>query len=162
MASLTEQQTQTLSAICGRLVPTDDSGPGAVDVGAPCYIQRALESDYASLLPLYQRGLQKLDERARARHGEEFARLDGCAQDPLLREVESGSEGDELRLFFETIRSHTVEGMFGDPSWGGNRDQSGWKLIGYRAPRLTWSKADQEITPLPEPGRSGTELEEVG
>src|ERR1700749_603488 len=138
MASLTEQQSQTLDAICGRLVPTDDSSPGALDVGAPSYIQGALESDYASLLPLCQSGLQKLDERARARHGDGFARVDASAQDSLLRELEAEPEGEELRLFFETVRSHTIEGMFGDPSWGGNRDQSGWKLIGYRAPRLTW------------------------
>jgi hypothetical protein len=38
--------------------------------------------------------------------------------------------------------------MFGDPSWGGNRAGAGWKLIGYRRPRLVWSAADQAITSL--------------
>jgi gluconate 2-dehydrogenase gamma chain len=146
--ALADEQALTLRAICDRVVPSDATGPGALDAGAPNYIELALESDYASLLPLYERGIRGLDERARDRHGDGFATLDGAARDALLRELESEPIGSEARTFFETVRDHTIEGMFGDPRWGGNRSGAGWKLIGYRQPRLTWSAADQAITPL--------------
>jgi hypothetical protein len=146
--ALTDEQARTLRAICDRIVPSDATGPGALDAGAPNYIELALESDDAPLLPLYERGIRRLDERARQRHRDAFATLDGSIQDSLLRELESEPAGSEGRSFFETARDHTIEGMFGDPSWGGNRAGAGWRLIGYRRPRLVWSAADQAITPL--------------
>ncbi len=33
--------------------------------------------------------------------------------------------------FFATLRTHTVQGMFSDPIYGGNRDFIGWKLVGF-------------------------------
>ena len=33
--------------------------------------------------------------------------------------------------FFHTLRRHTLEGMFSDPVYGGNRNLAGWKLVGY-------------------------------
>ncbi len=33
--------------------------------------------------------------------------------------------------FFETLRRHTIMGFLASPAWGGNRDKSGWKLIGF-------------------------------
>jgi len=29
------------------------------------------------------------------------------------------------------VRTHTILGFFGHPSYGGNRDLAGWKLIGF-------------------------------
>jgi gluconate 2-dehydrogenase gamma chain len=37
-------------------------------------------------------------------------------------------EGTE---FFALLRTHTMYGLLGNPSYGGNRDQVGWKLIGF-------------------------------
>jgi gluconate 2-dehydrogenase subunit 3-like protein len=37
----------------------------------------------------------------------------------------------ETTGFFNLLRTHTVLGFFGPPSYGGNRDQVGWKLIGF-------------------------------
>jgi gluconate 2-dehydrogenase gamma chain len=33
--------------------------------------------------------------------------------------------------FFELLRTHTLYGFLGNPSYGGNRDKVGWKLIGF-------------------------------
>jgi gluconate 2-dehydrogenase gamma chain len=48
--------------------------------------------------------------------------------------------GDQLRLaqaienteFFETLRVHTVMAFLGRPEYGGNRNQAGWTLIGFK------------------------------
>ena len=47
--------------------------------------------------------------------------------------------------FFELVRRHLIEGMFGDPRWGGNAEGRGWALVGYPGPRLVWTEADQRL-----------------
>ena len=68
-------------------------------------------------------------------------------------------------VFFETLRAHTIEGMFSDPAHGGNRDAAGWKLLGYWGPQPGYSHEEQQLDaaivrdriftaadyPLPEP-----------
>ena len=40
-------------------------------------------------------------------------------------------EAIEKTEFFDLVRTHTILGFFGNPSYGGNRNQVGWKLIGF-------------------------------
>ena len=35
------------------------------------------------------------------------------------------------QAFFNTLRTHTMEGMFADPIYGGNKDFAGWRLVGF-------------------------------
>ena len=37
----------------------------------------------------------------------------------------------EKMPFFDTVHFHTVAGFLADPQYGGNRNQVGWKLIGF-------------------------------
>ena len=32
---------------------------------------------------------------------------------------------------FKTLRAYTIIGFLGDPKYGGNRDEIGWKYIGF-------------------------------
>lgn len=45
-------------------------------------------------------------------------------------------------LFFSTVRQDTIEGMFGDPAYGGNRGMVGWLLIGYPGSQRSYSPAE--------------------
>jgi hypothetical protein len=47
------------------------------------------------------------------------------------------------------IRTHALQGMFGDPSYGGNTDFAGWKLVRFPGPRLVISAQDQKINAKP-------------
>ena len=38
-----------------------------------------------------------------------------------------------------------MEGMFGDPSYGGNTNLAGWRLIGYLGVRYIWTERDQQL-----------------
>jgi hypothetical protein len=53
----------------------------------------------------------------------------------------------EKTPFFGQTRFATIVGMFGNPSYGGNLDQAGWKLIGFEAhgiyqPPFGWYDAE--------------------
>ena len=43
------------------------------------------------------------------------------------------------------IRTHAVQGMFGDPAHGGNVGFVGWKLVGFPGPRLEVIAHDQRL-----------------
>lgn len=132
---MNDDRRTTLTAAVDRVLPAVDGAPGAVALGAPAYIERALGAEHSDSLAAYERGLDALDAQARARHGAAFAALSAEARDELL----SGSE------LLELLRRHTIEGCFGDPRWGGNAGEGGWALLGWPAPRDGWSAADQEL-----------------
>jgi hypothetical protein len=143
-AGLTGEQAAMLSAIAERLIPSDDTGPGAAEAMAARYVLRALAADYREHRAGYARGLTALDARARKQLGAGFAALAAEQQDALLAELEGGDA--ESAAFFELVRRHVVEGMFGDPVWGGNAEQAGWKLLGYPGPRHVWTAEEQRLS----------------
>lgn len=64
-----------------------------------------------------------------------FAGLSASQQDAIITQLEAGTAPGftqpPAKDFFKLVRQHTIEGMFGDPIYGGNRDMAGWKLVGY-------------------------------
>ena len=74
-----------------------------------------------------------------------FAELGPDQQTDILKQIEAGKiKSDEapLRTFFSSfLLRNTMEGYFGDPMYGGNKDMGAWKMIGYpgvRADFLEW------------------------
>ena len=117
-----------------RIMPADANGPGALEAGCAVYIESALQDAYRSQKPAYSAGLAALDSYATARYERAFAALDATEKDQSLSEFERNTKVGEYAdsaVFFEMVRRHTLEGMFGDPSYGGNLDFAGWDLIGY-------------------------------
>jgi gluconate 2-dehydrogenase gamma chain len=162
---LTEEQRSILAAVTGRLIPSDELGPGALEANVPLYIERALAGDYGEHLATYAGGLAGLDRVARARHGSAFVDLAPEQQDLVLEEVEAGaSEGSETLItdFFELVLKHAREGMFGDPAWGGNQGYVGWKLIGYPGPKHVWTREEQELDVVVAPNYPGAAAEVIG
>jgi len=129
---ITQNQARLLEAVAARIFPATDT-PGAIEAGAITYIERALEGAYRPLLPKYRRGLRDLDSYARTSFGRSFLDLNEAQQDAILGEIEAGRaqgfrDGEE---FFKLVRSHVLEGVFGEPSYGGNHDMVGWRLVGF-------------------------------
>jgi gluconate 2-dehydrogenase gamma chain len=54
----------------------------------------------------------------------------------------TGFDGPSARAFFTRLRNDTIEGMFGDPMYGGNRDLVGWKLIGFPGAQRLYTPDD--------------------
>ncbi len=55
--------------------------------------------------------------------------------------------------FFNLVRTHTIQGMFGDPYYGGNANFVGWDLIGYPGLRMAVTADDQRMSVKPTPNR---------
>lgn len=128
--TLTIAEAVELEAIAAQIVPTDET-PGATEAGVIYFMDAALAGSQSHALKPIRAGLASLQAESRDRFDiEKFAGLDDAQKIELL----TGIEDTE---FFATVRHLTLAGMFTNPSYGGNRDQVGWKLIGFDGPHAT-------------------------
>jgi gluconate 2-dehydrogenase gamma chain len=145
--NLTAAESDLLERIVERLIPNDEHGPGAKEARVAHYIDRALGGGLAASRATYASGLAALDRYAKSSRGKPFLELSGTDQDSVLIDCETGGAtgftGSSAQ-FFAMLLSHTRQGMFGDPYYGGNANFVGWDLIGYPGVRTAVSPADQK------------------
>ncbi len=125
----TVSQARTVEAIAEQIIPADDH-PGAKDARVLYYMDRSLAGDLRRFRKNYERGLVHVDQASRAAHGKPFAALKWEQQMAVLQKLET--EAGERGAFFRLIRQHTMEGYYGDPKYGGNRDSVSWKMLGFK------------------------------
>jgi gluconate 2-dehydrogenase gamma chain len=129
-AFFTAAEYATMAAACERILPHDDEDPGAIDLGVPHYVDLALaHDDYLHMAERFRQRVQELNGDALTRMGKPFHQLKPDDQDDVLETWESGTPDQEE--FFRVLMLLTLEGAFGDPSYGGNKDERGWRLIGF-------------------------------
>jgi gluconate 2-dehydrogenase gamma chain len=153
--ALSADEIKTLEAFIDRLVPRDENGPGAVECGAAVYIDRALASALAGEKTAFVEGLAGVETLARSTHNAAFSGLAPEIRDELLTSMDSGTATGfpSARAFFNRVRRLTLEGMFSDPYYGGNKNFAGWDLIRYPGPRLAVAPEDQKMSTPPKPYR---------
>jgi len=134
-AFLNDDDAAVVAAFAERLMPGAPGKPGARDAGVLNYIDLALSGAYADLQDFYRRGLAQLDAYCRNAHGAPFVKLGAARQDDVIAALEQGKAPGftwpSAQAFFNTVRTHTMEGLFADPIYGGNRDFAGWRLVGF-------------------------------
>jgi gluconate 2-dehydrogenase gamma chain len=140
-------QRRILEAFVDRLIPKDELGPSAVEAGAAEYIDRCLADFLAGEKASIIDGLVAVDAFARVTHGGAFAELSPEKRDEVLTAMEANTAQGfpNGRAFFNRVRRLTLEGMFGDPHYGGNTNFAGWDLIKYPGPRPATSPEDQKM-----------------
>jgi gluconate 2-dehydrogenase gamma chain len=147
-AFFNDTDVETVAAFAERLMPGAPDKPGARDAGVLNYIDLALAGAYADLQDFYRRGLAQLDMYCRKTHGKAFAKLDTARQDEVIKSLEEGKAEEfswpTAQAFFNTVRTHTMEGMFADPIYGGNRDFAGWRLVGFPGGQPQFTPEDLE------------------
>ncbi len=114
----------------------------------------------AILRTRYRDGLRDLDRRAQALAAADFVDLTPHRQDDVLRAVEKAGTGQTTTMavshalagpvsaapalqqtltevdldFFPLLVTHTRQGFYADPIYGGNKGQVGWQVIGFPGP----------------------------
>jgi hypothetical protein len=116
---LSDAHRTTLAAVLERLVP------GAAEAQVMRYVERVATGHR----DVYLAGLALL---------EGFVSLPLAEQDAALARLEGGE-------FFELVRLHAIQGMFGDPVHGGNAGYAGWDLLGFPGVKVTFTAEDQAL-----------------
>jgi gluconate 2-dehydrogenase gamma chain len=159
----TREEWIFLQAACARLIPNDDNGPGALELGVPEFIDREMEGPFghaaswymhgpfASALPefgyqspltpraVYRAGIAAVDAHCRRIFGNKsFSELSATDQDAVLTGLEKGTldfENVSGKSFFGFLLQNTKEGYLADPIHGGNKNMGSWKMIGFPGAR---------------------------
>ena len=150
LETLSAAEGATLEAIVARLIPSDETGPGATEARAAHYIDRALGGALSSSREAYRSGLAALDAYAQASKRAPFGMLPPADQDAVLSDLEANVATGftpDAATFFNLVRAHTIQGTFCDPYYGGNASFIGWDLLGYPGIRLGVRAADQRLAP---------------
>jgi gluconate 2-dehydrogenase gamma chain len=177
LGHFTSAEATTIDAIVERLIPSDGNGPGAKEARVARYIDRALAGELSAFRDVYAAGLEQVEVFSRNNYGASFTSLTADQQDAVLREMERASQpvaptGSDVRegappatrtrfqptaaAFFEAIREHTLQGMFGDPYHGGNANYVGWNLIDFPGIKLFYSAREQRLDVRAKPAHKST------
>src|SRR5690606_33938856 len=121
---LQDAEARELDAVASRIIPATDT-PGAHEAGVIWFIDKAMGDFLAPQLGFLQGGFREFEAGVAVRYpgSEHFSDLSAEQQDEYL-----GTREDTP--FFSFVRVLTLMGMFGMSSYGGNREQVGWKLLG--------------------------------
>ncbi|EOD2837121.1 gluconate 2-dehydrogenase subunit 3 family protein [Raoultella ornithinolytica] len=158
-----EREWAFINAAVARLIPADELGPGAREAGVPEFIDRQMNTPYATgsiwymqgpfnpdvpkemgyqlpLVPkqIYNLGIADADEWCQGQYHQPFAGLTPEQQDAALSQFEAGNAAFKQlpsSLFFSYLLQNTREGFFSDPIHGGNKGMVGWTLINFPGAR---------------------------
>ena len=155
----TEPEAAFVEAAVDRIIPSDEVGPGALELSVAHYIDNQLASAYGNgermylegpfgqgtetqgyQLPLrprevYRIAIDDINSYCRANFAlQVFATLASDDKDKVLTGLEKGEitlANLPAQLFFGMLLQNTMEGYFADPIYGGNKDMGSWKMLGF-------------------------------
>ncbi len=129
--TFTNDEWAVLTAAVDRMLPKDED-PGALDANVPEYIDRMLQSpELHKMREEFVSGLAALDRRCRRMFKVGFDQATAEQKDELLTLFKDSPPGSGEEHFYQLLLVLTLEGFLGDPSYGGNKDRVGWKLLGF-------------------------------
>jgi gluconate 2-dehydrogenase gamma chain len=119
--SLTVEEASTLEALCEQIIPADRDA-GATQAGVVRYIDLQLAGFYKPFRAAYRQGLADLVAMR-------FTEMPAERKTAVLTELDGSA-----KAFFEMVVSHTMQGFYGGPRHGGNRDAVSWRMLGVPVP----------------------------
>jgi len=136
--ALTQEEADCLIAICECIVPADDA-PGATDAGVIYYIDKQLFGYFKKHQESYKNGLIALQYDCNNLFGKKFETLSMEKQIDYLELMERDDPSlkwGEVKpsSFFNMIIDHTMQGFYGSPRHGGNKNYVSYKMMGIDYP----------------------------
>lgn len=148
-----------------RIFPKDDLGPGAIELLAPFYIDHQLAGVWGQNTKEYMQGpffqgeptqgyqthlkrhqifdigLAALEKHSQDTFSEAFVKITDEEKDQILTDFEDDKiklPGITASFFFSLLRSATLEGIYADPLYGGNKNMDGWRLKEYPGDQMSY------------------------
>jgi gluconate 2-dehydrogenase gamma chain len=136
----TDQEAACVVAMCEQIIPADEYGGGATEAGVIHYIDRQLVAVFDYDQVVYQRGIAALQHSCLALYQKRFEGLDPEGQLSCLELLEEEGlpaghwEGVQQGSFFRLVISHCMQGFYGPPRHGGNKDYMSYRMMGLDFP----------------------------
>src|SRR3984885_7549924 len=168
---LNETEHAFVVAAVDTMIPADELSPSGSDCGVATYIDRQLASAWGGGAKMYRAGpyfkskpeqgyqlpltpaqfitagLAAANDWSRKTYGRDFDRLDPDKRIEALKAMEEGNAAFanlNSRAFFARVLTLTMEGFFGDPLYGGNRNKASWRMLGFPGLPATYANLIDE------------------
>lgn len=138
---LTAQQKALVEAISDQIIPPDQD-PGGKEAGVANFIEIQLAGPYKRFQRDYREGLAKMEATSKALRQRSFLNLSFDEQTQLLVVLEGNQapasiwNTGESGKFFRMVRDHCMQGFYGSPRHGGNRNYASWKMLNLDYPQI--------------------------
>lgn len=110
------EDAKWIDALMAQIIPTDDA-PGAREAGCLYYLDKQLGEGLVRYAANYREGLPEFQKQH-----PDFLKLPFAEQTKLLERLKNP--------FFDMLVDHTMQGFYGSPEHGGNRNHASWNMLG--------------------------------
>lgn len=130
----TNAEARLMDALADQIIPPDE-WPGGRESGVTNYIDKQLVGPYIRFQDDYRKGLLAIQESCDTIHRKKFEELKFDEQTAFLELMEEGKmKGTSLKdgfdkSFFALIRDHSMQGYYGSPRHGGNKNNVSYKML---------------------------------
>jgi len=137
----TDAEAKVVIALAEQIIPADQD-PGATDAGVIHFIDRQLVSYYRHLQDIYRSAIAGVQETSQWMFKKAFEELQSSEQIAVMVALEDGTAQGETwkkqspQAFFELIRQHSLQGFYGSPRHGGNKNYVSYRMIGLDYPQI--------------------------
>ena len=135
------EEADCLIGLCEQIIPADQD-VGATDAGVIWYIDRQTYLRFPDDLPIYKKGIAALQATCKEQHGLLFEKLDPATQLETMKNLEQGKlppthwEDVSQQALFRLVQSRTMQGFYGSPRHGGNKDYVSYRMLRLDYPLL--------------------------
>lgn len=130
----TKGEASLMDFIAEQIIPTDE-WPGGRDAGVTNFIDKQLIGPYIKYQEIYRKGFAQIQHTCEAEFKKPFQSLSWEDQTAFLVKMESGKmdnnywEKGSDRQLFGLLRNHSMQGYYGSPRHGGNKDNMSYKML---------------------------------
>ena len=137
----TEKESLTILAFAEQVIPADHD-PGATDARVINFIDKQLAGPYSALQDNYRKGIVAIEKSAERILRKPFYELEWDEQTHFMEQMEAGNLPEEYwqevnqRSFFNMLLDHTMQGFYGSPRHGGNKNYVSYKMMRLDYPHV--------------------------
>ena len=138
--AFTEEEAACLIALCEQIIPRDEY-PGATDAGVIHFIDKQSKLRFPDERKLFKEGVASLQAWCKKNYNKPFEDLDAATQITVMQSMEKDEIKSDLwkvspKEFFNKLLDRTMQGFYGSPRHGGNKDYVSFKMMRLDYPAL--------------------------
>lgn len=129
-----ESEMLCLTALCEQIIPADQD-PGATDAGVVHFIDKQTAIRFPQEKELFSKGIHALQAYCKSHSGKKFEKFESEKQIEVMQLIERGElpagewKADEQKSFFRKLTDRTMQGFYGSPRHGGNKDYASYRML---------------------------------
>ena len=136
-----ENEVLTVIAFAEQIIPADND-PGATDAMVVNFIDKQLTGPYTRFQEIYRKGIAAIENSSIRILRKSFHELEWDEQTHFMEQMEAGNLPGEYweeinqQSFFNMLLDHTMQGFYGSPRHGGNKNYVSYKMMRLDYPHV--------------------------